>query len=283
VVSSGSSGGTVSSADTLLLEAAIEKGKREGNWADAVTVLSKIPLKQESLASVNIPYIESKMTDTLVHSFARKMLGLVLVEKALSENKPQDALTRLASLKTIVPVTEAEMVARRGLVYLYALRDVAQGETVLKQLEALISSPQAKTIAAKEYYQAYKMVLTDYKERSAALHKIETNGNAIEKSKVETGASVPTEFGLQQNYPNPFNPTTTILYQIPAMENGEPVWVSLKVYDVLGREVATLVEAPHQPGYYQATFNGSRLASGVYFYKLSAGNFVEVKRMVLAK
>jgi hypothetical protein len=273
----------VSSADTLSLEAAIEKGRREGNWADAVAVLSKIPLKRESLASVNVPYIESMMTNPSVHEFARKMLGLVLVEKAVSEDKPQDALTRLASLKSIIPIAEAELVARRGLVYLNVLHDVAQGEEVLKQLEALISSPQAKTIAAKEYYQAYKTVLTEYKERSAALYRVGMNDGTVEKGKVQTSTSVPTEFGLQQSYPNPFNPTTTILYQIPAMENGEPVWVSLKVYDVLGREVATLVETPHQAGTYQATFDGSKLASGVYFYKLSAGNFVEVKRMVLAK
>jgi len=70
---------------------------------------------------------------------------------------------------------------------------------------------------------------------------------------------------------------------MPLSNDNEPMFVSLKVYDILGREVATLVEAPQTPSTYQATFDGSKLASGVYFYKLQAGNFVEVKRMLLAK
>ncbi len=93
----------------------------------------------------------------------------------------------------------------------------------------------------------------------------------------------PVKEMLMMNYPNPFNPTTTISYRIPSAGRNEAVLVSLKIYDILGREVATLVEAPQQAGTYQATFDGSRFASGIYFYKLQAGSFVEVKRMLLAK
>jgi hypothetical protein len=89
---------------------------------------------------------------------------------------------------------------------------------------------------------------------------------------------IPSAFTLSQNYPNPFNPTTTIMYQLSA-----PSVVVLKVYDVLGREVATLANGKESAGMHQVEFNGSRLASGVYFYRLSAGNFFETKKMLLLK
>lgn len=85
-------------------------------------------------------------------------------------------------------------------------------------------------------------------------------------------------FGLEQNYPNPFNPTTTIQYQIPEMEK-----VVLKIYNILGQEVQTLVNEVQHPGMYQTTFDASRLASGVYFYRLTAGDYVEVKKMMFLK
>jgi len=86
------------------------------------------------------------------------------------------------------------------------------------------------------------------------------------------------DFRLAQNYPNPFNPTTNITYVLPKTEN-----VSLKVYDVLGREVATLVNEVKPAGAYTVPFNASNLASGVYFYKLQAGSFVQTKKMMLVK
>jgi hypothetical protein len=89
---------------------------------------------------------------------------------------------------------------------------------------------------------------------------------------------IPGEYGLGQNYPNPFNPATTISYQIRSAGG-----VTLRVYDVLGREVATLVNGYQPPGTYGVTFDGSRLSSGVYFYRLQSGSFVNTKKMVLAK
>jgi hypothetical protein len=88
----------------------------------------------------------------------------------------------------------------------------------------------------------------------------------------------PTTFSLKQNYPNPFNPTTKIKYDVPRLGN-----VKIVVYDVIGREVQTLVNERLQPGTYEVKFDGSALNSGVYFYKLSAGNFTETKRMLLIK
>ena len=90
--------------------------------------------------------------------------------------------------------------------------------------------------------------------------------------------AVPSSFQLSQNYPNPFNPATTISYQIPTQGN-----VVLKVYDILGKEVATLVNETKAAGSYKATFNASKLSSGVYFYQLKAGNYTSTQKMVLMK
>jgi hypothetical protein len=90
--------------------------------------------------------------------------------------------------------------------------------------------------------------------------------------------NVARAFELAQNYPNPFNPTTTIRYQIPTAET-----VSLKVYDVLGKEVATLVSGRQEAGSYAVEFNAAGFSSGVYFYRLQAGGFVETKKMMLVK
>lgn len=91
-------------------------------------------------------------------------------------------------------------------------------------------------------------------------------------------STLPTEYALYNNYPNPFNPTTIIKYDLP-----EESQVSLKVYDVLGREVASLVDQKQAAGSYKVNFNASRLSSGVYFYRISAGTFVVTKKLMLMK
>ncbi|MDE3056918.1 MAG: T9SS type A sorting domain-containing protein [Bacteroidota bacterium] len=97
----------------------------------------------------------------------------------------------------------------------------------------------------------------------------------VEKSKT----TLPDQFSLLQNYPNPFNPATTISYQIPTMSH-----VMLKVYDILGREVATLVDQKQDAGTHTATFDGSRLSSGVYLCRLQAGTaFIKTMKLVLNK
>jgi hypothetical protein len=86
------------------------------------------------------------------------------------------------------------------------------------------------------------------------------------------------KYSLSNNYPNPFNPVTTISYQIPELS-----FVKLKVYDVLGNEVATLVNEENPSGSYEIEFNATGLPSGIYFYRLQAGSFVETKKMILMK
>ncbi len=94
----------------------------------------------------------------------------------------------------------------------------------------------------------------------------------------------PTKFSLSQNYPNPFNPSTTIKYSIPrSTEYYSVQQTTLKIYDVLGREVATLVNERQKPGNYEVKFNATNLVSGVYLYQLKAGSFTESKKMLLLK
>lgn len=89
---------------------------------------------------------------------------------------------------------------------------------------------------------------------------------------------IPSAFELSQNYPNPFNPTTKIQFSIPASQR-----VSLKIFDITGREVASLVDEFLSAGNYSYDFDGSKLSSGIYFYRLISGNFSEIKKMALIK
>ena len=95
---------------------------------------------------------------------------------------------------------------------------------------------------------------------------------------VETSNSVPVYFSLAQNYPNPFNPSTVISYQLSVVSS-----VTLEIFDILGREVAVLVNERQNPGSYEVKFDGSKFASGLYFYRLSAGRFTQTRKMILTK
>ena len=114
-----------------------------------------------------------------------------------------------------------------------------------------------------------------------------TNGNTWSK-KIILEYTPPKNYALLQNYPNPFNPSTTIRYSIPSVETrrsataGSPQ-VTLKIYDILGREVATLVNQKQKPGNYDVLFNASHIASGTYFYRLVSGDFSKTKKFILLK
>jgi hypothetical protein len=95
---------------------------------------------------------------------------------------------------------------------------------------------------------------------------------------IENESGVPYKFSLSQNYPNPFNPSTVINYSLAASER-----VQITVYDLLGKEIKTLVNEVKGPGSHQVTFNASGISSGVYFYKISAGSFLDIKKMVVVK
>ncbi|MCX7833954.1 MAG: DUF2341 domain-containing protein [Ignavibacteria bacterium] len=106
----------------------------------------------------------------------------------------------------------------------------------------------------------------------------DTANNCMQTSIKNIQSEVPTEFYLSQNYPNPFNPNTSIKFSLP-----KDAYVELKIYDIMGREVATLISDPYKAGTYIVDFNAGHLASGIYFYKIVAGGFSDVKKMILLK
>ncbi|KUG25119.1 hypothetical protein ASZ90_005063 [hydrocarbon metagenome] len=113
----------------------------------------------------------------------------------------------------------------------------------------------------------------EYQRNFSTLASVENNNEDL-----------PTQFYLSQNYPNPFNPATKIKYTIGVVdENFRPLQTQLIVYDILGRKVKTLVNEVKSPGTYEITFDASQLASGVYFYRLTSGNLVQTKKMILLR
>lgn len=121
------------------------------------------------------------------------------------------------------------------------------------------------------------LIRADYTSRPAFLWLAQyVKSNPV--SVPVTASGVPSTFGLDQNFPNPFNPTTNIRYRIPFTSK-----VTLRLFDILGREVQTLANSIQVPGSYTVTLNAQNLASGVYFYRINAGNFSETKKLLLMK
>ncbi|MDR3668521.1 MAG: FISUMP domain-containing protein, partial [Ignavibacteriaceae bacterium] len=113
---------------------------------------------------------------------------------------------------------------------------------------------------------------------SYRLKVVDLDGSSKYSNIVNAEIVAPIKFEMGQNYPNPWNPTTTIRYQVPVN-----ILVTIKVFDALGREVATLVNEPKPAGSYEIVFNGHNLASGIYYYQMKAGNFIDTKKITLIK
>ncbi len=109
------------------------------------------------------------------------------------------------------------------------------------------------------------------------------NSNMISVGINNYSQEIPREYNLMQNYPNPFNPTTNIKFSIPSDAKRQTSDVKLIIFNILGRETATLVNEQLKPGTYEVTFDGSNLSSGIYFYKLTTGKYSETKKMIMIK
>jgi len=118
------------------------------------------------------------------------------------------------------------------------------------------------------------------------LKQMDFDGSFEYSNSIEVTVDAPTIFSLAQNYPNPFNPTTKIKYTIPSVtlrQAQSDIHITLTIYDVLGNEIATLINEQKQPGTYEVEFSGTNLPSGIYFYQLKAGSFIDTKKMILIK
>jgi hypothetical protein len=168
-----------------------------------------------------------------------------------------------------------EVTSSGEVVWKYICPVVATGP--LTQGEAIPDDPARAGEKMNAVFRVYKYPLN----YAAFNGRVLTPGNFVEKypTAVDDGLTqAPSSYELLQNYPNPFNPTTVVSYQLPVASS-----VRLVVYDVLGREVAILVEGPMAAGTHTASFSAGALASGTYYYRLTAGSFVETKRMLIVK
>ena len=144
---------------------------------------------------------------------------------------------------------------------------------------------QNPVLSSDQVYENGMKVLTVWESNRTGRSHIYARWTNIYIWDVKPPTETPAAISLDQNYPNPFNPTTTIQYTVAGIRSqvSGVSEVRLVIYDVLGREVATLVNGRQAPGRYSVKFDGSLLASGVYFYHLSAGSFISVRKMTLMK
>lgn len=124
----------------------------------------------------------------------------------------------------------------------------------------------------------YSKTVTNVKAKNDSTTILNVLLRPIPVSVTNNGNTIPKEFGLSQNYPNPFNPSTTITFTLPKESD-----ITLKIYDIAGREAAELINGVLKAGEYNYKFDASNLSSGIYFYSVKAGNFTDTKRMVLLK
>ena len=178
-----------------------------------------------------------------------------------------NAINSFQNIINTHPNSEEECSALYSLLCLYVndIGNKTEAENILSQLQTKYPSDHRTVIAA---IQLASLPHTLISKASQAKNEVE----------IQQRKESPQSFSLEQNYPNPFNPSTTIHYTIP-----ENIFVSLKVYDVLGREIVSLVNSYEEAGFKSVEFDATNLPSGIYIYKLAAGKFVEMKKMIVIK
>ncbi len=185
-----------------------------------------------------------------------------------------------------------------GGAYIFVLNNVTDFSVMRIDGNGMpVWNPPFRTLASQTYKPFYEVFeLQSHAEGAIVVwqtfNNIGTNGVGIYGAEINSSGTlnirkftteIPDGFFLYQNYPNPFNPVTKIKFALPQDARGETRDVMLRVYDALGKEVVTLVDEKLSAGSYEAEFNGNKFSSGIYFYKLEAGDFSEVKSMVLLR
>ncbi len=188
---------------------------------------------------------------------------------------PPSNLTAAAISRTEIRLTWADSATNENGFHLYRSDSISGAFCLIATLDAnTIIYTDTALIEGITYW--YRINAFNTAGNSAvSLDAFATAGIIVS---VKQEHDIPTGFALEQNYPNPFNPTTTIEFSVPHVS-----FTSLKIYDVLGEEVATLVSENLQAGNHKADWNASNFSSGVYFYRLSTENFVATKKLLLLK
>ncbi len=196
--------------------------------------------------------------------------------------------TAIAPFITVTKPNGGEL-WQRGLSYFIQWNDNIVEDVVIQLYKG---DKLSTTIASTSNHRAYKWYISttfaigsDYsikiKSKTDTLFDISDKYFAVidtTNTFVKNESSVVKDYALYQNYPNPFNPTTTIYFALPSQS-----FVSLKVFDMLGRKVATLVSENMSAGSYTRQWNATNISSGIYFYRLQAGSFTETKKLVLLR
>jgi hypothetical protein len=228
-------------------------------------------------------FILGQGTKTVVSPTGFRLnLSTISVLNNLTLNTGSDSLTLQSNVKVNGNLTITSCAGRSGSFSLTAPNFVFNGSVAQVTGNMLPDTVKNVTINNASSVTASKqLTITDTLFLKSGTLKgpftarvTVTGGTAVH----DYNASTPQEFSLQQNYPNPFNPSTNLTFQV-AKEG----FVSLKVYDVLGKEVATLVNEVKQAGTYGATWNAAGFGSGIYFCKMQAGSFTETRKLVLMK
>lgn len=166
----------------------------------------------------------------------------------------------------------------------YVIERMQNGQSNFSVLDTLKGSGNEFTDINVEIGQTYSYRVKAYTTENESEY---SNVATLTLVDVEDGSDLPKEFSLSQNYPNPFNPSTKIKYAVPVIDNNNPSsqnnHVTLKVFDLLGREVAVLVNEQKPAGIHEVEFRADNLSSGLFFYTLKAGNFTETKKMILLR
>lgn len=264
--------------------------------------LLRIPYKPTGEPNLNVSKLNPLEKQTALKSLRLKLLDFNLVKKEIEISYSQYSSDSLDNQDVLAPPGDFEStrltVFNESIPYFKNLildsrRDVGEGQEYIVNVYNGTNGNLKLVVEGIENFTAYEAYLFDktknkfYNLKEVDQLNIPASYNArayklligtkefvdMQKEKVR-----PTELKLYQNYPNPFNPNTTIRYQLP-----EKTKVVLKLFDILGNEISTLENSEKEAGYYEYEVTGSNLTSGVYFYQLRAGNFTQIKKMILMK
>ncbi|MDR3668944.1 MAG: T9SS type A sorting domain-containing protein [Ignavibacteriaceae bacterium] len=204
-------------------------------------------------------YLEGLLTDKNYYTVVEKIFG----DDFLKNNQFDSAIVAYNNVIKNTTASYEGISARfeKLFAYLHIKKDLTTASQILSEIKGLNSEDSEVQM---------RIELAD--------RLINGLSKVMKKNAKTVKVNIPTTYELYQNYPNPFNPSTTIRYQIP-----NPGFVTLKVYDILGREVITLVNEYKIEGSYDFTFDASRFSSGVYIYQVRVNDFVSSKKMLLVK
>ncbi|MDR3609498.1 MAG: T9SS type A sorting domain-containing protein, partial [Ignavibacteriaceae bacterium] len=223
----------------------------------AISELAKI--KAKYTRNEISPYLEGLLANNLYYSAVEKLFG----DMYLRSNQFDNAIAAYDNVIKNDSVGYDGINARFEKLYanLYIKKNLAAALKILSEIKGM------------------NLTDIDNQMRIQNVERLIASANRRTVKKMSSNVSnIPQSYDLSQNYPNPFNPSTTINYQIP-----DAAKVSLIIYDILGRQIATLVDEYKSEGRYSVNFNASRFASGVYIYQLRANNFISSKKMLLLK